>query len=320
MRSSNSLSAGDLLASLGANVRLVGDPARSMTRAVSLNDATDGVLTFSRREGEALARDVARLSGVTLICLDDPVLATVDASRLTLLVTDNPRLTFIRSVEKFFAPPAPPAGVHATAVVDPSARIDPTASIGAFCVVGPDCSIGAGSVLYPHVTVYRGVRIAERVVVHAGTVIGADGFGYERNEEGELEKFPHIGGVVIESDVEIGSNTSIDRGTLGDTILRRGAKIDNQVHISHNVDVGRSAVVIAQSMIGGSVVLGDHSWIAPSACVMNQRRVGEQATVGLQALVVKDVAAEQTVMGSPAVDQREFQSQRARLRQLAEKD
>jgi len=122
---------------------------------------------------------------------------------------------------------------------------------------------------------------------------------------------------LIESDVEIGSNTSIDRGALADTIIRSGAKIDNQTHISHNVVIGRATAVIAQSMVGGSVVIGDYGWVAPSACIMNQRKLGSRVTVGLQALVVKDVPDGTTVMGSPAITQEEFQRERRKLKALA---
>jgi UDP-3-O-[3-hydroxymyristoyl] glucosamine N-acyltransferase len=138
------------------------------------------------------------------------------------------------------------------------------------------------------------------VIIHAGTVIGADGFGYERNDGGELEKFPHLGHVVLEDNVEVGSNTCIDRGTLGDTIIREGAKIDNLVHIAHNVVVGRHAVVIAHAMIGGSTRIGDYAWVAPCACVRDVVSIGDRAMIGLGAVVVRDVPDGATVMGIPA--------------------
>ncbi|MFM1977207.1 MAG: hypothetical protein RL145_2053, partial [Pseudomonadota bacterium] len=178
------------------------------------------------------------------------------------------------------------------------------------------CNIGANTILHPNVTIYSSVTIGENATIHAGTVIGADGFGYERDVDGAMYKFPHLGGVVIGDNVEIGSNSSIDRGTLGNTIIRDGAKIDNQVHISHNVDVGRDAVIIANSMVGGSVKIGDRAWLAPSVCIMNQRKIGEDATVGLQALVVKDVQKLETVMGAPATNQQDFQRSRLVLQQL----
>lgn len=166
---------------------------------------------------------------------------------------------------------------------------------------------------------YDGTRIGRNVTVFSGTVIGADGFGYERRADGGMEKFIHKGGVVIEDDVEIGSNTSIDRGTLGDTILRRGAKVDNQVHIAHNCDVGEDAVVIAQSMIGGSVKIGARAWIAPSVVVMNGIAIGQDAMCGLGSIVTKSVKDGETVMGNPARPLAEAKALLAAMKQLIAK-
>jgi UDP-3-O-[3-hydroxymyristoyl] glucosamine N-acyltransferase len=294
---------------------IIGDGSRRVIGAAPLSAAVEGALLFVRASGGDLDAALKGLSGgVTVIC-GQPQEA-VDGARLTLIVVDNPRLAFARAVNRNFAKTHTVSGVHPSAVVDASARIHSTASIGPLAVIGAGCVIGAGSVIHAHVVLYDSVRVGENVVIHSGTVIGADGFGYERAEDGTFDKFPHIGGVVIEADVEIGSNTSIDRGALADTLIKRGAKIDNQCHISHNVVIGQNAVVIAQSMLGGSVVIGDGSWVAPSACIMNQRKIGAGATVGLQALVVKDVPAGQTAMGAPAVSQAEFQLQRAALKRL----
>ena len=197
-------------------------------------------------------------------------------------------------------------------VVDGTARIDPSATVGPFCVIGPGCVVGAGCVLGPHVCLMQDVVLGDRVLIAGGTVIGADGFGYERNEAGELEKFPHVGGVVIADDVEIGSNTSIDRGTLSPTTIGARARIDNQVHVAHNVTVGEDAAIIAQAMIA------DRAWIAPSATIMNQVTIGADATVGLGAVVVKAVPDGATVMGSPAQADTEFRRSRAALKRLTD--
>jgi UDP-3-O-[3-hydroxymyristoyl] glucosamine N-acyltransferase len=253
-----------------------------------------------------------RLSGATVICHDEPGL---EAGSNTLIFADNPRLAFIRAVAAFFVPQEPP-GIHASAVISSGAVIDPSATIGPYVVVDDKCEVGAGSVIHSHVHLYPGVRVGCNVVVHSGTVIGADGFGYERNETGDLEKFPHLGGVIIEDNVEIGSNTSIDRGTLGDTRILTGARIDNQCHIAHNVTIGRCTAVIAQSMIGGSVQIGDYAWVAPSATILNQITIGEGATVGLGAVVVKTVPPRTTVMGVPAIPADEFRGLQRRLKEL----
>lgn len=155
-----------------------------------------------------------------------------------------------------------------------------------------------------------------RCRVNSGTVIGADGFGYERNEHGELEKFPHLGGVLIGDDVEIGSNTSIDRGSLGNTVIGDRARIDNLVHVAHNVQIGEDAAVIALTMLGGSSKIGTQAWVAPGAVLMNQVKIGANGTVGLGAVVVKDVDDGQTVMGAPAQDSAEFKATRAAIARL----
>ncbi|MBB5661416.1 UDP-3-O-(3-hydroxymyristoyl)glucosamine N-acyltransferase [Brevundimonas halotolerans] len=312
-----SLTAGLLAAALGDLVtKIDGDPDRRIVRASGLGSAAPGHLLFLKPTANvSTALPPAARDELTILCAPEHV-AELRGERLTLLMTDNPRLSFLRALNAHFTGMGPDAGVHPSAVVHPDAQVDATASVGALCYVGPNCRVGARSVLHPNVTLVQNVKIDEDVVINSGTVVGADGFGYERNEAGELEKFPHLGGVHIESGVEIGSNTSIDRGTLDDTVIRQGARIDNQVHISHNVQIGRHSAVIAQSMVGGSASVGEGGWLAPAAIVMNQIRVGAGATVGMAAVVVKDVPDGMTVMGSPAVSSEQFRTERAKLKSL----
>ena len=292
-----------------------GDRERLLKAARPVSEPQPGALVYLIPSFSRIEAIAASLVGTGLVCTAEHAAQLKDHD-VTCLVTDKPRLAFIRAVERYFSRQPPPAGVHPRAYVDGSATIDPTASVGANCVIGARCIVGKRSILFPNVTLCDDVRIGADVVVNSGTVIGADGFGYERNEEFELEKFPHIGGVVIEDNVEIGSNTSIDRGTLGDTLVRTGARIDNQCHLSHNVSIGRHAAVIAHSMVGGSAVIGDYGWLAPAALIMNQMKVGARATVGLGAVVVKNVQDGTTVMGAPAVPAEEFRAQRAAVKKL----
>lgn len=298
---------------------LWGDPGRSIDRVGPLPTASPGCLTFISEAPPApeIAGLVGRLRGTVVICRQETAAALISSEvAATVLPAENPRLTFLRAVDRFFPPERPVQGIHPTAFVDPTAKIHQAASVGPYCVIGAGCEVGAGTVLHAHVSLYRGVKVGARVSINGGTVIGADGFGYERNETGELEKFPHIGGVTIEDDVEIGSNTSIDRGVLEDTYIARGARIDNQVHIAHNVYVGQDAAVIAQCMVGGSAQIGDRAWLAPASILMNKAVVGADATVGLGAVVIKKVADGETVMGSPAVPDHEFRATRAAIREL----
>jgi UDP-3-O-[3-hydroxymyristoyl] glucosamine N-acyltransferase len=295
--------------------QVIGDPDRAITKVDALGTASAGSLTFAR-DFAMVAAQQNRLSGATVICPEPPPGQEMPTD-ITLLISANPRLSFMRAARVYFLPPPPSAGIHPTAVVHPTARIDATAHVGAYCYVGQDSTIGQNTILHPHVTVYDRVRIGARCQINSGTVIGADGFGYERNEKGELEKFPHLGGVMIEDDAEIGANTCIDRGSVGDTIVRSRARVDNLVHVAHNVEVGEDSAVIALTMLGGSVRVGPGAWIAPGAVLMNQIAIGAGGTVGLGAVVVKDVAEGQTVMGAPAQDSAEFKAARAALSKLA---
>ncbi len=200
-------------------------------------------------------------------------------------------------------------------MIAPSSVIAPDVFIGPLCSIGEDVEIGEKTLIHAGVHVYEHVSIGRNVIVNSGTVIGADGFGYERNEEGKLEKFPHVGRVAIEDDVEIGSNSCIDRGTLGDTVICQGARIDNLVHVAHNVIVGKHASVIANVMIGGGTEIGEYAWIAPSVCLRDRIKIGDKSTVGLASVVTKDIPDDVTIMGSPA---REVAKQKKLLTHWAE--
>ena len=231
-----------------------------------------------------------------------------------IVVIPNPKLAFAELVSAFWVPEDLP-GIHSSAVIHPEARIDPSATIGAQCVVGRS-SIGAGCVIAPGVIIYDGVTIGRRVKISGGTVIGAAGFGYIHDDDGQVVNFPHIAGVRIEDDVEIGANTTIDRGALSDTVLRHGCKVDNLVHVAHNVVIGANAMVIANTMIGGSTIIGDGAYVAPSVTLRDVISVGAGATVGLAAVVTKSVPDGQTWTGSPAAPLHEFSAQRAKLKKL----
>lgn len=221
-----------------------------------------------------------------------------------IIVVKDPKLTFARIVNNLFKNKIE-YGIHPTAYLHPEAKIHTNSYIGPFTYVGRS-SIGENTIIHGHCYIYDQIKIGNNVVINSGTVIGSDGFGYVRNENKELEKFPHIAGVIIEDDVEIGSNTSIDRGSLSDTIISKGAKIDNLVHIAHNVIIGKHVAVIANAMIAGSVKIGDYSWIAPSASILEQLRIGESVVVGVGAVVTKNIPDNETWTGAPAKPISEF--------------
>jgi UDP-3-O-[3-hydroxymyristoyl] glucosamine N-acyltransferase len=214
------------------------------------------------------------------------------------IVVENPKLQFTKAVEQFLIE-APQFGIHATAVIHPEAAIGKNVFIGSHTYIGK-CTIGENTFIYGNCYLYNNTIVGNNVTIHAGTVIGADGFGYSKNEAGEFVKFPHIGGVIIEDNVDIGANTCIDRGSLGNTHIKQGAKIDNLVHIAHNVIIGKNSAIIAHAMIGGSTVIDDDAWVAPNVAIRDLVTIGKNATIGLGAIVTKSIPANETWMGNPA--------------------
>lgn len=209
--------------------------------------------------------------------------------------SSNPRLDFCRVLERYFSPPRA-AGIDPAALVSPAALIGERCSIGPGCVISEGVEIGDDSVLYGRVFIYPGTRIGKRVIIHAGAVLGADGFGFEKRPDGSWQKFPHLGGVVVGDDVEVGANSTIDRGTLGDTVVERGVKIDNLVHIAHNAQVGADSLIISGAVICGGARVGARTWVAPQACIRDRITVGGDATIGMGAIVNSDTAPGATMV------------------------
>jgi len=218
----------------------------------------------------------------------------------------SPQRALIELLTLFFPAPAPAAGIDAAAMVAPDATVDPSASIGALTIVEGEARIGArvrvhalayvgrgveigeDSVIHPHVVLREGVRLGRRVIVHAGAVLGADGFGY-MPEGGKHRKIPQVGGVLVEDDVEIGANATVDRATLGATVIRRGAKIDNLVQIAHNVEIGEDCILAAQTGIAGSSRLGRGAVLGGQVGVADHITVGDGAMLAAQTGVAQDV-------------------------------
>lgn len=311
---------------LGGKVE--GDGDREITGVAGLEGAGPQDLTFAEDE-RALERAGRSRAGCILVPNGPPL-----AGQTTITV-DHPKLAFIRVAETL-RPPSPPApGIHPTAVISPSARLAASACVGpcavveAGAVVGERTRLGAGvflgegvevgsdSVLYPRVTVYPGARVGNRVILHAGVVVGSDGFGYVF-AEGRHHKFPQLGGVIIEDDVEIGSNSTVDRGSLGTTRIGEGTKIDNLVQVAHNVTIGRHAVIAAQTGISGSVTIGDYVVLGGQVGVADHVRVGDRVVVGAQAGIPTGKALHKatTYWGTPARPLAEFKKMYAHLSRL----
>lgn len=206
-------------------------------------------------------------------------------------------------------------GIHPTAVIGRNAQIGENVRIGAYCVIGDHCVVGADTWLYPQVTLYSKVALGERCIVHSGARIGSDGFGYVF-VDGRAQKIPQVGGVVMGDDVEVGANTCIDRGSVGPTEIGDGVKIDNLVHIGHNVRIGDYTVIVAQVGVSGSTTVGKGVTLAGQAGLNGHINIGDGAVIGAQSGVFGDVPAGATYSGYPARPHREALRAQAALFKL----
>jgi len=308
--------------------KLQGESGRVIRGVAGLESAGPDELAYA--EGARAVASAARSRAGCILVVEG-----VPLEGQTTIAVANPKLAFIRAAEALLPPPAVTPGIHPTAVIAPDARLAPDASVGANAVIESGVSVGKGArlgpgvvlgegvqvgaqcVFYPRVTVYSGARIGNRVILHAGVVVGSDGFGYVFGE-GRHHKFPQLGQVIIEDDVEIGSNTTVDRGSLGTTIIGQGTKIDNLVQIAHNVRIGRHCVIAAQAGISGSVEIGDYVVMGGQVGLGDHVRVEERAVLGGQAGILpgKIIRKGSTVWGTPARPLAEFKKQYAHLSNL----
>ena len=309
MGTSAGFTLGELAATLGA--KLEGDPDRRVTGVAPLEAAGPEQISFLI---DARYRPAAEASRAGALLVAD----SMSGLPAPLLRSSSPQQALIALLTLFHPAAPPPAGIDSSAIVARDARIDASASIGALAVigagavigprvrvhplvyVGPGVEVGEGSVLHPRVVLCEGVRLGCRVVVQAGAVIGGDGFGYAFDGGGH-RKIPQVGIVVIEDDVDIGANTTIDRAMLGRTIIRRGTKIDNLVQVGHNVEIGEHSIIVAQVGISGSCRLGRGVIAAGQVGFADHLTIGDGAVLGAQAGVPEDVPAGERRLGTPAL-------------------
>jgi UDP-3-O-[3-hydroxymyristoyl] glucosamine N-acyltransferase len=291
--------------------RVIGNTQATIRGLAKIEEAGPEDLTFVANPKYAKYLEESH-AGVVLI---SPALIPSDR---TVIVVDDPYLCFVRLLEIFYpAVREVEIGVHASAVVDATAVLGEQVAIGAHCVIESGARVGAGSVLFPHtfvgcdavigeactihshVSLRRGVRLGNRVVIQNGAVIGSDGFGFAA-EMDKFRKIPQVGIVVIEDDVEIGANTTIDRATIGQTLIRSGTKIDNLCQIAHNVTIGRHCVIAAQTGIAGSTSIGDHCQLGGQVGMVGHLKIGDGVMFGAQSGVSNNVASGSIVSGSPS--------------------
>ena len=282
-------------------IDVFGSDDGEVTGPIALDTAEKShCIAFCSAEGQEGAARVRSSGAKFVICKASVVTAIASQRNGKVLVTVvNPRLAFIHAVGLLDPGPVL-AGIDPTAVIHPEARIGRNVYTSHHTTVGRNCSVGDGSRIDSLVQIYPDVQIGRRVTIASGAVIGADGFGFERDGDGHLHRFPHLGSVIIGDDVEIGANACIDRGGLGDTIIGTGTKIDDLVYIAHNVRIGGDCLIMASSIVCGSAVIGDRVEVSPAAVIRDKHTVGDGARIGLGAVVVKNVTSGCIVAGVPA--------------------
>jgi UDP-3-O-[3-hydroxymyristoyl] glucosamine N-acyltransferase len=300
---------------------VTGDGQRTVVGVRPLESAGPNDLSFL---SNPRYKDDARKSAAGALLVSEPI-AGFDRD---FLVVENPYLALAKLLDVLYSASEMVPGIDPTAVVAEDADIDPTVSIGPFSVIGPfckvgsrvqiaphvvigaDCQIGADSVLNPRVVLYDRTEVGERCILHAGVVLGSDGFGFAQTG-GKHRKLKHIGRVVVEDDVEIGANTTIDRALLDETRIGAGTKIDNLVQVAHNVRLGRGCLLVAQSGISGSTRLGDGVVLAGQSGISGHKVLGDGVQVAAKSAVFKSVEAGKTVAGIPAIDAGAWRRQQA---------
>jgi UDP-3-O-[3-hydroxymyristoyl] glucosamine N-acyltransferase len=317
----------DLAAHLGC--RLEGDGNVDITRVTGIQDAGPGDLTFIANSKYEKLLSSTRASAVIL--REDGL-----AAPTAVLRARDPYLAFARAVGLFAPEWRPAAGVHALTSIASTARIGEGVSVGPFVTIGEGAAIGARTVIFPNVTIGPGATIGDDCVVHSnasirervtlgnrvvlqnGAVVGSDGFGFARRGDGTHEKIPQVATVVIEDDVELGANATVDRPAVGETRIRQGTKIDNLVHIAHGVSVGTNVLMAAQVGVAGSSVVQDDAVLGGQAGITGHITIERGAVVAAHAGVTNTVEAGLMVAGYPAIDSREWRRSSAVFRRLPE--
>jgi len=299
---------------LGCSVRGSGDV--EVTRGRGIADAGPGDLTFLANPKYAPRLAATHASAI--------VVAPDIATPLPSLLSSNPYLTFAQALPLLHPARRPLPGIHRTAHVDPSAVLGPDVTVGPFAVVGGRCRVGARTIIHAHVVVYddveigedcllhsgvhvrEGSRLGKRVVLQNGVVIGADGFGFAKDSDGHYQNFPQVGIAVIEDDVEIQANTTVDRAALGETRIGRGTKIDNLVQVAHSVTIGEDSILCAQVGVSGSTKVGNRVTLTGQVGVVGHLEIGDGAIATAQSGIAHSVPAGALVSGYPAIENRSW--------------
>jgi UDP-3-O-[3-hydroxymyristoyl] glucosamine N-acyltransferase len=299
----------ELAGAIGAE--LEGDPGIVITGVGTLEEATTGQVTFLANPKYLKQLETTSASAVI-------VAPSVKIDRLPLLKAKDPYYAFALAVRQLMGERKHPfAGIHPRATVDPTAAVGEGTVVYPGAYIGPRVRVGRDCVLYANVVIYEDCVIGDRVVIHANTAIGPDGFGFASNG-GIHHKIPQIGNVIVEDDVEIGANCSIDRAALGSTVIGKGSKLNDLIAIGHNTKMGPHCLIVSQVGIAGSATIGHHVTLAGQVGVAGHIEVGDNVTVGAQAGVTNSVPEQSVLLGSPAMPIRQARRVAAVFVQLPE--
>lgn len=324
---------GELAECLGC--KLEGDAAVEITGVAGIETAAAGQVTFLNNRKYMPALATTRASAV-LVAAGVEIERKSGAPPLAVLRSANPYLDFARALELFFKPVKYPVGIHPTAVIAASARIEAGAHIGPYCFVDENAEIGRNAVLHSFVTIYRharigddffahahsvvreGCQIGNRVILQNGAIVGGDGFGFAKRADGTWHKMLQSGPAVVEDDVEIQANACVDRATVGETRIRRGAKIDDLVLVGHACEVGENTLLCGQVGLAGSTQIGNNCILAGQVGCAGHLTIGEGAIITSQSGVPNDVPARAIYSGYPATDNRQWLKMSAAVKRLPE--
>jgi UDP-3-O-[3-hydroxymyristoyl] glucosamine N-acyltransferase LpxD len=290
-----------LLSDLGVEYEKEGPSQGKMmiNGVASIKEAAEDELSFCYYEGEKGASLISHSKAGVILCKKALEGLIQQKPGMQVFYLDNPRLVFVQIMKQMYDK-KPKVGISSNAVISKTAKIGFDCYIGDYTVIGENCKIGDNTIISDRVSLVQNCSVGNDCIIQPGVTIGADGFAFERYQNGELERFPHLRGVNIGNNVEICANSSIARGSLSDTVIGDGTKCDALVHIAHNVTIGKNCQLTAGTIIGGSTTLGDVCWTGLNSTLKDNIKVGSKALVAAGAVVIRDVQDEDIVAGVPA--------------------
>ncbi len=311
------------------NGKITGDENTNITNVARIQDAVEGDLTFLYLPQYKKYLKTTKASAVFVKPEEN-----FERDDITYIVVDNPDKAFQKVILEYFKPEFDLTGIDEDAFVHPSAKLGKNVAIGKFAVISGNCKIGdntkiyhgtvlmedveigSGCLIFPNVTIREKCILGNNVIIHSGTVIGSDGFGYSTDEKGVYHKIPQIGNVVIEDDVEIGSNVSIDRAAVGSTVIKKGVKLDNLVQVAHNVTIGENTVMSGQSGVSGSTKIGNNCIIAGQVGIAGHLEITDKVIIGAQSGISKSLTKPGIYFGYPAKEMSVARKLEAHFRNL----